>query len=74
MQHRLGHSSIRTTMDVYGSVLPEVDEEVQVGLGDLLRPIRGQTAVSAAASEVSHPKKQRHFNKFRGGGEGSRTP
>ena len=32
IQARLGHASIRTTMDVYGSVLPEVDQ----GAADLL--------------------------------------
>jgi integrase len=38
IQQRMGHSSIRTTFDVYGSVLPSVDEAVTAGLGDLLRP------------------------------------
>ena len=36
IQKRLGHSSIRTTMDVYGSVLDEVDAEVVDGLNSLL--------------------------------------
>jgi integrase len=38
IQQRMGHASIRTTFDVYGSVLPSVDEAVTAGLGDLLRP------------------------------------
>ena len=36
IQKRLGHSSIRTTMDVYGSVLEDVDGDVIAGLGRLL--------------------------------------
>lgn len=35
MQQRMGHASYRTTMDVYGSVLPAVDDAVTTGLGDL---------------------------------------
>ena len=61
-------------MDVYGSVLPEVDSEVSRGLGDLLRPKRGQIAVSAAGSEVGDLRNPHHFNDVSGGGEGSRTP
>ena len=36
IKRRLGHSSIRVTSDVYGSLLPAVDEEVASGLDDLL--------------------------------------
>jgi len=36
MQQRLGHASIRTTLDVYGSVLPDVDERATQGLTELL--------------------------------------
>ena len=36
IQRRTGHSSIRTTFDVYGRVLPEVDESVAIALGALL--------------------------------------
>jgi integrase len=32
IMQRLGHSSIRVTSDVYGSVLPAVDEAVTEGL------------------------------------------
>jgi integrase len=41
IQQRMGHSSIRTTLDVYGSVLPAVDEAVTAGLGGLLSRSRG---------------------------------
>jgi integrase len=47
IQQRMGHSSIRTTFDVYGSVLPSVDEAVTAGLGDLLRPPEDQLRTGA---------------------------
>jgi integrase len=35
IQRRIGHASVSTTMDIYGQVLPEVDERVAQGLGAL---------------------------------------
>jgi len=32
IKQRLGHSSIRVTSDVYGSLLPTVDESITAGL------------------------------------------
>jgi integrase len=32
IQHRLGHSSIVMTMDVYGHLLPDIDEKLLEGL------------------------------------------
>jgi integrase len=48
MQQRLGHASIRTTLDVYGSVLPEVDERVTDGLAELLTSTTVDTAANAS--------------------------
>jgi integrase len=48
IQQRLGHASIRTTMDVYGSVLPAVDDAVTQGLGELVADSRGLDADRAA--------------------------
>jgi Phage integrase family len=36
MQQRLGHASVRTTLDVYGRVLPTVDDAVTEGLTGLI--------------------------------------
>jgi len=36
IQRRAGHSTIRTTFDVYGSVLPELDEAVASGLDGIV--------------------------------------
>jgi len=44
IKQRLGHSSIRVTSDVYGSVLPAVDEAVTARLGDLFADSRGLNA------------------------------
>ena len=49
IKQRMGHSSIRVTSDVYGSVLPSVDERVTEGLGDLLRRSRGTSVVQSTA-------------------------
>ena len=35
IQGRIGHASVSTTMDIYGHVLPEVDERVARDLGAL---------------------------------------
>jgi integrase len=43
IQRRVGHASVSTTMDVYGQVLPEVDERVARDLGALF----GQTVGSS---------------------------
>ena len=36
VQQRAGHSWVRTTLDVYGSVFPSVDEAVATGLGGVM--------------------------------------
>jgi integrase len=41
IQRRVGHASVSTTMDVYGQVLPEVDERVARDLGALFSPSMG---------------------------------
>ena len=48
IERRLGHSSIRVTSDVYGSLLPTVDEEVANDLDALLTGLR--------VTSVSHPR------------------
>jgi integrase len=51
IQRRARHSSMRTTFDVYGSVLPKVDEVVAAGLGSLLESSR-VTAVSRGEADA----------------------
>jgi integrase len=46
MQARLGHSSIRTTLDVYGHVLPTADEAVTSAIDELFASSRGLPAAS----------------------------
>ncbi len=44
MKQRLGHSSIRVTSDVYGSVLPAVDDELTAALDARFADSCGLTA------------------------------
>lgn len=46
MQARLGHSSIRATLDVYGHVLPAADEAVTSALDELFASSCGLNAAS----------------------------
>ena len=50
IKRRCGHSSIRVTSDVYGSLLPSVDEEVASDLDDLLGASPRVTSVSQRPS------------------------
>ena len=45
IKQRMGHSSIRVTSDVYGSVLPSVDDAVSAGLSEVFRNSRGADVV-----------------------------
>ena len=62
IQRRMGHSSIRVTFDVYGSVLPQVEESVTDGLTDLFASSRGAGVVQALgggpAEEMPNPPDQ----------------
>ncbi len=48
IKQRLGHSSIRTTSDVYGSLLPAVDAAVTDQLDGLFAARRNAAAVRDA--------------------------
>ncbi len=47
MKQRLGHSSIRVTSDVYGSVLPAVDDGVTSSLDALFTQADEQSHLGA---------------------------
>lgn len=47
IQDRLGHASIRTTMDVYGHVFPANDAVIAKRLDDRFRSLRGLDAASS---------------------------
>jgi integrase len=59
IQQRAGHTSIRTTLDVYGSVLPAVDDAVTSGLGqptpELPRTGRGPGGGHRGWRRGTHP-------------------
>lgn len=53
IQQRMRHASIRTTMDVYGSVLPGVDEAVTAQLQELLSEPSRDEPTSASGTDAS---------------------
>ena len=59
MQARLGHSSIRTTLDVYGHVLPAADEAVTSALDELFASSRGLHAASVRPRPESNDAQAR---------------
>lgn len=69
IQQRMGHASIRTTMDVYGSVLEEVDDEATRGLGDLMS--RSSRGLRLIRRNPRHGLSGLRPGASRGGGEGS---
>ena len=74
IQQRLGHASVRTTLDVYGRVLPEVDDRVTAGLGDLVAGSRGLAAASGLDGPVSPEGASSALpGETDGGGERTRT-
>ena len=63
IQERLGHSSIRMTLDRYGHLFPTLDEEVATGLekafrdslAGTARESEGSAVIALASSEGSYP-------------------
>jgi DNA-directed RNA polymerase specialized sigma24 family protein len=53
IQNRLGQSSVRTTLDVYGHVLPTTDDAITSGLQDTFANPRGLVAASDADTPSS---------------------
>lgn len=51
MQQRMGHASITTTLNVYGAVLPSVDDGVTQRLDALFAERRGADVVQRGAGE-----------------------
>jgi integrase len=53
MQHRIGHSSIWTTLDVYGHVLPDTDESATKHLEQLFACPDGQWTETLPTERVN---------------------
>jgi integrase len=67
----LGHSQMRTTMDIYSHVMPALAREAVDRVGALLLTGKGrQTATTAAVDSGRDEDSPAH----RGGAEGTRTP
>jgi len=77
IQERLGHSSIRTTMDRYGHLLPTLDEELQKGLDTALRtprPIRGLRSRTSHGSTAAKGPKEAVIRSFDWSGRRDSNP
>ncbi|CCG02024.1 Integrase [Blastococcus saxobsidens DD2] len=71
----LGHSQMRTTMDIYSHVMPALAREAADRMGTLLLPGKGgQTATTTATRDDSGRSPDGERPGHRGGAEGTRTP
>ena len=71
IKQRLGHSSIRVTSDVYGSLLPTVDESITAGFDARFGSACGENVVNGAAGTHNSVPKERETAGQGGGGEGT---
>ncbi|MGY1760887.1 tyrosine-type recombinase/integrase [Geodermatophilus sp. SYSU D00779] len=71
----LGHSQMRTTMDIYSHVMPALAREAADRMSTLLLPGEGgQTATTTATRDNSGRSPEGERPGHRGGAEGTRTP
>src|SRR3954471_7120648 len=71
----LGHSQMRTTMDIYSHVMPALAREAADRMGALLLTSKGiQTATRTATTELVESAQDEESPAHKGGAEGTRTP
>ncbi len=71
----LGHSQMRTTMDIYSHVMPALAREAADRMNALLLPGKGgQTATTTATRDDPGRSPEGERPGHRGGAEGTRTP
>src|SRR5919202_3903442 len=71
----LGHSQMRTTMDIYSHVMPALAREAADRMSTLLLPGKGgQTATTTATRDDSGRPPEGERPGHEGGAEGTRTP
>ena len=71
----LGHSQMRTTMDIYSHVMPALAREAADRMGALLLTSKGiQTATRTATTELVESAQDEESPAQMGGAEGTRTP
>ena len=71
----LGHSQMRTTMDIYSHVMPALAREAADRMGVLLLSSKGiQTATRTATTEIVDSGRDEESPAQMGGAEGTRTP
>src|SRR3954469_25214289 len=71
----LGHSQIRTTLDIYSHVMPALAREAADRMGAVLLTSKGrQTATTIATTEAVDSGRDEESPAQMGGAEGTRTP
>src|SRR5688572_27896842 len=71
----LGHSQMRTTMDIYSHVMPALAREAADRMGALLLTGKGRrTATTIATTETVDSGRDEESPAHKGGAEGTRTP
>src|SRR3954462_4688546 len=71
----LGHSQMRTTMDIYSHVMPALAREAADRMGALLLTGKGiQTATRTATTQIVESTQDEESPAQMGGAEGTRTP
>jgi integrase len=71
----LGHSQMRTTMDIYSHVMPALAREAADRMGALLLTGKGiQTATKTATTALVESAQDEESPAQMGGAEGTRTP
>ena len=71
----LGHSQMRTTMDIYSHVMPALAREAADRMSTLLLTSKGtQTATRTATTEFVESAQDEESPAQKGGAEGTRTP
>ena len=71
----LGHSQMRTTMDIYSHVMPALAREAADRMGTILLTSKGiQTATKTATTELVESAQNEESPAQMGGAEGTRTP
>src|SRR5215210_3861878 len=71
----LGHSQMRTTMDIYSHVMPALAREAADRMGAILLTSKGgQTATRTATTDIVDSGHDEESPAQMGGAEGTRTP
>jgi integrase len=63
VSRRLGHSKVSTTLDIYGHLIPEMQNEAAELIDDLIFPIEVELHTNCTRKDKSSNKYPHHWNK-----------